>query len=46
MTLEVWLIVRDDDSIGQILEVFGGKKKSKRKKQVFSKMSCGWTGVQ
>jgi hypothetical protein len=35
------LIGRDDDSIGQILEVFGGKKKSKRKKKIFSKMNCG-----
>jgi len=35
------LIGRDNDSIGQILEVFGGKKKRKRKKGVFSKMNCG-----
>jgi len=31
--LEVWLIGGDDDSIGKILEVFEGKKKSKRKKR-------------
>ena len=27
------MIVRDDDSIGQILDVFGGKKKNKKKKE-------------
>jgi len=42
--LEVWLIGRDDDSVGQILEVFGGKKKSKiekKEEKIFSKMNCG-----
>jgi hypothetical protein len=38
----VWLIGRDDNFIGQILEVFKDKKKNKRKRRgMFSKMNCG-----
>jgi len=37
----VWLIGGDDNFVGQILEIFKDKKKSKRKKKkVFSKMNC------
>jgi hypothetical protein len=39
----VWLIGRDDNFIGQILMVFGVKRRTKEKKEkrVFSKMNCG-----
>jgi len=30
----VWLIGRDDNSIGQILIVFGVKRRAKRKKSI------------
>jgi len=41
--LEVWLIGRDDNFIGQILMVFAVKRrrKEKRERRVFSKMNCG-----
>jgi len=39
--LEVRLIGRNNDLIGQILEVFEGKKKNKKKKGIFSKANCG-----
>ena len=40
--MEVWLIGRDNNFIGQILEVFKVKKKNKRKRRrMFSKINCG-----
>jgi hypothetical protein len=37
----VWLIGRDDDFIGQILMVFGVKRRTKGKRGMFSKINYG-----
>jgi hypothetical protein len=40
--LEVWLIGRDDNFIGQILMVLKVKRRTKEKKRrMFSKINCG-----
>jgi len=40
--LEVWLIGRDDNFIGQILMILRVKRKTKKEKEkMFSKLKCG-----
>jgi len=39
--LEVWLIGRDDNIIGQILVVLKVKEGQRKKKKMFSKIKCG-----